>query len=88
MRQAVEHTRIEEMPASFDQVHGKQSKTPWATLILVLILIIFGAYWLFAQRSEPEASFVSAPQASTPVDLSSLETALAQTVVPDFSTLF
>jgi|GEM_PF-5376213 len=69
---------------SFEELHGP-TRSSWALWIIVCIVVLFGGFWLLMERS------IRSKQASRPIvtsptaPLESLQAAVIESVIPDFS---
>ena len=75
--------------------HDEQSHRSWAPLIIVCIILIFGAFWYYQEtHTVPEAPILESapvttvPHPDSPVDLGELQAATINTAIPDFSSEF
>lgn len=72
-----------------DTVSAEQHalKKPWALMIVLAILILFGTFWMYAKQDVPKPAATNNKQLSLN-EVTTLQTALADATVPDFSDLF
>lgn len=60
---------------------------PWALIIIVLVVILFGAFWYFEQRHRPVAPILPVARPVEP-SLGDLQAATIYTTIPELSKEF
>ncbi len=87
-------TTYEQMPPEFGLGRSSSNHKPWAFISIVIVVIIFGAFWYIENKQELPvvAPIVRAPVQMNPpapdvqpVDLSILQASVVNSAIPDYS---
>lgn len=94
-------TVFEQVPRELNG--SKPRRRPWALVIIIVVIVLFGAFWLYERRAEMNDPVPSSDSSTTPLastspapttaptpepSLGDLQTATVNTAVPDFSKAF
>lgn len=86
-------TTLEQMPPEFRHGEHPHARKPWAIIIILIVIILFGAFWVIRKNaiSENEPASPTAVESPYREDLSSiveLQDALANVTIDGYEDIF
>ena len=96
MRDKLTTTSLEQVPREF---RGNHRKSPVALIIIILIVILFGSFWLYQEHmvnetveQQPAPITTAAPQETPPTEeqpsVSAMQEDTVNIAIPDYSGQF